>query len=207
METMDYKKALKELYVVPKNKQVVVDVPAAPYLLIDGTGDPNTSQHFQQAVEALFSVSYKLKFTVKKDLGRLDYKVMPLSGYWTLVDPQAKDPMNRDNWAWTVGIQQPELVDTELFESARETVKKKKKQLETLDELRFETVNDGLCAQILHIGPFADEPQSFAVLDAFIDEQGYRMREAGHREIYLSDFNKTAPEKLKTILRKKIEKA
>lgn len=204
MNQVDYKKELKEFFVVPKNKIAIIDVPPSPHFLISGTGDPNTSTRFRNAIQALFSVSYTLKFAIKNE-GKLDYKVMPLSGYWTLADPAVPDPENRDNWAWSIGIQQPEIVDRDRFIGACETVRRKK-DLALIDELRFEIVTDGLCAQILHIGPFADEPGSFARLNTFVAESGYRVTDQGHREIYLSDVTKTAPERLKTILRKKIAK-
>ena len=204
METLDYKVDLKEYYKASKKEPVIIDVPAFPFFLVNGTGDPNTSEHFQGAVKTLFTLSYTLKFAVKK-AGILDYKVMPLTGYWTLVDPKDRDISNRENWAWTVGIQQPEAVDLEMIALARESVRKKKPEA-ILDEVRYETVADGLCAQILHVGPFAEENATFDRMHEFLEASGCRPREEGHREIYLSDFNRTAPEKLKTILRKRLEK-
>ena len=206
METFDYKKQLKEFYSPSKATPAIVDVPAFPFILVDGTGDPNTSTRFRQAVQALFPVSYELKFTIKKQR-EIDYKVMPLTGYWSLVDP-SKGAMDRDNWAWTLGIQQPDFVTADAFAKAVEAVRPKKsgdsEAAAMLDQLRFEKVTDGLCGQILHIGPFDAEQASFAVLDEFVDKSGFAYAAHGHKEIYLSDFRKTAPEKLKTILRKKV---
>ncbi len=202
MQTFDYKKQLKEFYGASKIKPVIVDVPAFPFLLIDGTGDPSTSTRFQEAVGTLYPVSYKLKFVIKRQR-EIDYKVMPLTGFWTLADPSG-DSMDRDNWAWVLGIQQPDFV-TEADIEAALAATKGKKPAALLGELCFEKVSDGLCAQILHVGPFDTEQATFAIMDAFVERAGYEYAAHGHREIYLSDFTKTAPERLRTVLRKKIQ--
>jgi len=199
MEKIDHKKILKDLYKPSNKKVVMVDVPKMNFIMIDGKGDPNTSREFQEAVEALFSFSYALKFMIKKgDLG-IDYSVMPLEGLWWADTMTDFINGNRDSWKWTLMIMQPEFVDRPLFEQASEQVKAKKK-LDALPKLRFDSLNEGRCAQILYIGSYAEEGPIIEMIHHFIEIEGFKLR-GKHHEIYLSDFRRTAPEKLKTILR------
>ncbi|HEC35301.1 MAG TPA: hypothetical protein ENI39_02060 [Anaerolineae bacterium] len=203
MSKVDLKKDLKHLY-NPSAKEVsVVDVPPMNFLMIDGAGDPNVSLEYRQAMEALFSLSYALKFRIKKCNG-LDYAVMPLEGLWWTDDPSQFSMNNKGIWKWTAMIMQPEYVTGELLAEALAEVRKKK-DLAVLDRVRFESYHEGLSAQIMHIGPYAAEEPTIARLHRFIRENGYELR-GKHHEIYLSDPRRTAPEKLRTVLRQPVQK-
>jgi len=171
--------------------------------MIDGEGDPNTSQAFQDAVEALFSISYTLKFMIKKGKEGIDYGVMPLEGLWWADDMSQFNIKNKANWKWTLMIMQPEYVTEKLFHESMEQVKKKK-DLESLSKVRFEAFSEGKSAQIMHIGPFSEEGPTIERLHNFIKESGFKLV-GKHHEIYLSDIRKAAPEKWKTIIRQPIK--
>lgn len=204
MAKIDLKKDLKHLY-SPSAKEVsVVDVPPMNFLMIDGSGDPNTSQEYAEAIEALYALAYALKFKVKKSKVAIDYAVMPLEGLWWTDDPTQFSMSNKAIWKWTAMIMQPKYVTAELLAGALAEVKKKK-DLTALDRVRFESYHEGLSAQIMHIGPYAAEEPTIAELHSFIEENGYRLN-GRHHEIYLSDPRKSAPEKLKTVLRQPIQK-
>ncbi len=203
MGKVDLKKELKHLY-NPSAKEIsVVDVPPMNFLMIDGAGDPNVSPEYQQAMEALFSLSYALKFRIKKDIGA-DYVVMPLEGLWWTDDPSQFSMTNKAIWKWTAMIMQPEYVTLELFEEVLAEVRRKK-GLPALDRVRFETLHEGLSAQIMHIGPYAAEEPTIARLHGFIRDNGYELN-GKHHEIYLSDPRRTAPGKLKTVIRQPVRK-
>jgi hypothetical protein len=203
MSKIDFKKELKHLYRPSPKEFVVVDVPPMKFLMIDGHGDPNTAQEYQDAVEALYAVAYKLKFTSKKELGK-DYVVPPLEGLWWAEDMEAfTAARDKSAWDWTMMIMQPEWITQEMVEEAVKQVEKK--GLPALSKLYLETYHEGLAVQILHIGSYDDEAPTIARMHAFIDENGYEP--AGkHHEIYLSDPRKVAPEKLKTVLRQPVRK-
>jgi hypothetical protein len=203
MQKIDFKKRLKQLYSAPAEAPVLVEVPPLDFMMIDGAGDPNTSEEFQRAVEALFATSYALKFLIKKGPLAIDYGVLPLEGVWWAEDMSAFAAGAKQSWKWTLMIMQPEYVTEELFEQAREQVRTKK-GIPAVDHLRLETVHEGLSAQVLHVGPFAEEGPTIDRLHRFIEDNGYRRRDK-HREIYLSDLRRAAPEKLKTIIRQPIE--
>lgn len=196
---MDFKKQFKELYHPPADEAVVIDVPAMNFLMIDGQGDPNIAQEYKDAVEALYSVSYTLKFNLKKQGGFTDYVVPPLEGLWWVDDMNEFSTKRKDDWKWTMMIRQPEFGSDELAARAIEEVRKKK-NLPGLDKLRFENWCEGLAAQIMHIGPYSEEGPTVEKLHNFIKENGYELR-AKHHEIYLGDPRKTPPEKLKTVVR------
>lgn len=199
MKKIDLKKELRHLY-GPSAKEVVqVDVPAMNFLMIDGKGDPNTSPGYAEAIEALFAVSYALKFAVKKSAAGIDYAVMPLEGLWWADDMSSFTTGDRADWKWTMMIVQPDVVSKNMVHEVTAAVAKKK-NLIALSRLRFETFSEGLAAQVLHIGPFADEGPTIARLHHFIAETG-RRRVGKHHEIYLSDIRKAAPEKWKTVIR------
>lgn len=199
MVKIDWKDRLKPLY-QPSAKQVsVVEVPEMNYLMVDGQGNPNTSQAYQEAVEALYSVSYSLKFAVKKMEAGVDYAVMPLEGLWWMEGEPPYPLERKDEFQWIAMIAQPEWVTPELFSVIREQVILKKKP-PGVARLRFEPFSEGQAAQILHIGPYSAEAPTVEQLYSFITAGGYRLH-GRHHEIYLSDPNRTAPEKLKTILR------
>ena len=205
MQKIDFKKRLKQLYSAPAKAPVIVEVPPMNFIMIDGAGDPNTSLEFQQAVEALFSTSYTLKFMIKKGPLAIDYGVLPLEGAWWADDMAGFTAGDKASWKWTLMIMQPEYVTPELFEQALEQAGKKK-ELPALDQLRFESFHEGLCAQVLHAGPFSEEGPTIERLHRFIRDNGYS-RSGKHREIYLSDLRRAAPEKLKTIIRQPLAKA
>jgi len=202
MPKIDYKKEYAELYKQPKDKLGVVEVPSLNYLMIDGKGDPNTSQEYQESIETLYAVSYALKFMSKKGPDELDYVVMPLEGLWWADDMADFSVEAKADWFWTSMIMQPKHITTKMFTEAVETVRKKKNPA-ALDKLRFEEFAEGTSVQILHIGPFAEEGPTIEKLHDFIRENGYSFDglQQKHHEIYLSDFRKADPVKLKTIIR------
>ena len=202
MEKLDFKKQYKELYGPSKKDVSIVTVPAFNFLMIDGTGDPNTNPRMQVAFEALFSVSYTLKFMFKQGkLGRKvpDYGVMPPEGLWWADDMLKFTQKDKSNWKWTMMLMQPEFATKEDIRQALEAAGKKK-PLPGLKDLRFERYDEGLSAQILYFGPFADEGPTILRIHETIKEKGYVLR-GKHHEIYLSDMRRTKPEKLKTIIR------
>jgi hypothetical protein len=198
MKKIDLKKDLKPFYQASEKGAVEIDVPTFKFLMVDGTGDPNTSQEYAQAVEALFSVSYTAKFMVKKGPQGLDYSVMPLEGLWWADDLSAFIANDRTSWKWTMMIMQPDFVADEIIAAAMAVVRSKK-QLPSLDRLRLEEFTEGRCAQVLHVGPFSEEGPTVERLHAFI---AARSGLAGkHHEIYLSDVRRADPKKWKTIIR------
>jgi len=202
MKKVDLKKDLKQLYQISARDVVQVDVPAFTFLMVDGAGDPNTSQAYAQAVETLFAVSYTAKFMVKKGPQALDYAVMPLEGLWWADNMSAFTANDRAHWQWTMMIMQPAFVTSEMVERAIADVRKKK-NLAALPQIRFEAFLEGKAAQILHVGPFSEEGPTIEKVHAFIDRSGSE-RVGKHHEIYLSDIRKADPAKWKTIIRQPI---
>jgi hypothetical protein len=205
MTKTDFKKELKHLYQPSAKEFVVVDVPPMQFLMVDGHGDPNTAQEYQDAVEALYAVAYKLKFTSKKTLGK-DHVVPPLEGLWWAEDMETFTARrDKSAWDWTMMIMQPEWVTQEMFVEVAQQVGKKK-DLPALPKLRLETFHEGLAVQIMHIGSYDDEGPTIARMHhEFMPQNGYEP--AGkHHEIYLGDPRKVAPEKLKTVLRQPVRK-
>ena len=198
MEKVDLKKALKSFYNPSAKQCAIVDVPAMNFLMLDGAGDPNTAPAFQAAVETLYAVSYTLKFMLKKQ-GVADYAVMPLEGLWWTPNMAEFTIADKSNWLWTIMIAQPPFITAEQVAAAKAEAARKK-ELSRIGQLRFEPYQEGLAAQIMHLGPFAAEGPTIAKLHAFIADQGYALT-GKHHEIYLSDFRRTAPEKLKTVIR------
>ncbi|MFA6310667.1 MAG: GyrI-like domain-containing protein [Sterolibacterium sp.] len=202
MEKIDLKKQLKHLY-QPSAKEVVeVDVPAMNYLMVDGEGDPNTSQAYADAIEALFAVAYAVKFMVKKSAAAIDYGVMPLEGQWWADDMSKFTTADKSNWKWTMMIAQPAFVTSEIVERAIAEVDRKKHPA-AIGKLRFASLAEGKCAQIMHIGPFSEEGPTIEKLHRFIDAIGRRTGK--HHEIYLSDIRKADPSKWKTIIRQPMQ--
>ena len=198
MAKIDLKKDLKDLYQPSAKSVVQVVVPTFKFLMVDGEGDPNTSQHYAQAVEALFSVSYATKFMIKKGAQKRDYAVMPLEGLWWADDLSAFVANDRAQWKWTMMIMQPSFVPNEVIEEAVGEVRRKK-NLPGLDHVRLEEFAEGLCAQVLHVGPFSEEGPTIERLHEFIDAR--TSRTGKHHEIYLSDIRRADPKKWKTIIR------
>ncbi|KAB1198243.1 MULTISPECIES: GyrI-like domain-containing protein [Haloferax] len=201
MESVDYKKELKELYRQSAKDVSLVEVPPLDYLMIDGAGDPNTSPEFSAAVETLYPLSYAIR-SIVKDEQDLKYVVMPLEGLWWADDMDAFDVGKKDEWQWTVMVMQPDVVTREIVERAREVVGEKK-DLPALSKTRYEELDEGLSAQTLHVGPFSEEGPTVERVHEFIEQNGYERRGA-HHEIYLSDMRRTDPEKLKTIVRQPV---
>ena len=198
MPKIDYKKTLKHLYNPSKKEISVVDVPTMNFLMIDGQGNPNTAKSFSQAIETLYAVSYNLKFAIKKSQ-QIDYGVLPLEALWWAEDMSEFNEADKDSWLWAAMIMQPEYISDNLLKEAIETVRAKKGAL-ALYKLRFESYKEGKSAQILYIGPYSEESPSIQSIHKHIKDLGSKL-EGKHHEIYLNDARRTAPEKLKTVIR------
>ena len=203
MVKYDFKKEKKDLY-YPSDKQVsVVDVQRMNFLMVDGKGDPNASQEYKNAMEALFPVSFKAKFLSKKENNQ-DYVVMPLEGLWWVEDMKEFSIEDKGSWKWTAMIMQPEFINKGLIEKAMEEVETKKNP-ESLSKVNFNKFSERLSAQIMHLGPYgAAEVPTVEKLHDFIEKSGYKIRDK-HHEIYISDVRRTKPERLKTVIRQPIE--
>lgn len=204
MSKIDFKKELKHLYQPSKADFVVVDVPEMSFLKIDGHGDPNSAPEYSQAVEALYAVAYKIKFLSKKD-GR-DYVVPPLEGLWWAEDMDSfSSARDKSQWDWTMMIMTPDWIAGDMVETAKE-VAAKGKDLPALEILRWEPYQEGLSAQILHLGSYDDEgPVLTRLHEDWMPSNGYTFNGL-HHEIYLSDPRRVEESKLKTILRQPIRK-
>ena len=202
-EKFDLKKTWKDLYNPSKKEPVIVDIPAFNFLKVDGHGDPNTSQEFKDVVSSLYPLAYALKFAVKKRQG-IDYAVMPLEGLWWCEDMKNFSTDDKSNWDWTLMILQPEWVTSDLVNEIRQEVKQKKKPPK-IDQIRFEEYHEGMVVCLMHIGPFAEEGPNIQRMHNYAKNLGYK-NTGKHHEIYLNDFTKTAPERLKTILRQPVGK-
>ncbi|MGZ5488988.1 MAG: GyrI-like domain-containing protein [Candidatus Aminicenantales bacterium] len=203
MKTIDLKKSLKPFYTASASKPAIIDVPALKTLMVDGTGDPN-GPAFQEAVGSLYSVAYTLKFTFKKEKA-IDYPVMALEGLWCADDPSVFVNGKRDEWKWTIFIVLPGVVTRKDVADAVAAVKKKAK-FPRFPEVRFEKFAEGRAAQVMHIGPYAAEGPTIERLHKFIADEGYCLR-GRHHEIYFGDPRRSAPEKLKTLIRQPVEPA
>ena len=202
MAKIDFKKAMKEFYGPPKGKFTIVDVPEMNFLMIDGHGDPNTNPDYQAVCNALYSMAYGIKFALKPQ--GIDYVLPPLEGLWWTQEMALFSVYNKEAWLWTMMVMQPPEVTFDLVEQIR-AEQADKKDLPALAGLRFEPYHEGLSVQTMYVGAFADEGPTIASMHAFIAEQGYEP--AGkHHEVYLSDPRRTAPDKLKTVVRQPVRK-
>ena len=206
----DFKKEYKEFY-LPKNKPEIVNVPTANYIAVRGKGNPNTPDgEYQQAISVLYAVAYTLKMSYKTDYkieGFFEYVVPPLEGFWWQENVSGVDYGNKDSFNWISVIRLPDFITKTDFEWAVENASKKKKL--DCSKAEFITIDEGLCVQIMHIGPFDNEPETVAIMDAFLEENGYENdinENRLHHEIYMSDARKVAPEKWKTVIRHPIKK-
>ena len=206
----DFKKEYKEFY-LPKNKPEIVNVPTANYIAVRGKGNPNTPDgEYQQAISVLYAVAYTLKMSYKTDYkikGFFEYVVPPLEGFWWQENVSGVDYGNKDSFNWISVIRLPDFITKTNFEWAVENASKKKKL--DCSKAEFITIDEGLCVQIMHIGPFDNEPESVAIMDAFLEENGYENdinEKRLHHEIYMPDARKVAPEKWKTVIRHPIRK-
>lgn len=202
MEKYDIKKAHKALYSPPAKDFTVVEVPELRYLAVDGHGDPNTSPEYANAVEALYGVAYALKFASKKDLGR-DFVVGPLEGLWRAADPTVFVTRRKETWGWTMLISQPDWITEDMVRTAIDGVATKKDNT-ALGDLRLHTLAEGTCVQILHIGSYDDEAPTLERLHNRYLPDNCLTFNGDHHEIYLSDPRRTAPGKLRTILRQPV---
>lgn len=207
----DFKKEYKEFY-MPKNKPEIISVPVANYIAVRGTGDPNEEGGaYQQAIGVLYAVAYTLKMSYKTDYrieGFYDYVVPPLEGFWWQDNGEGIDYTDKSLFNWISVIRLPDFITKKDFDWAVETATEKKKL--DCSKAEFLTVDEGLCVQIMHIGPFDNEPETVAAMDRYVAENGYENDLSDsrlHHEIYLSDARKVAPEKWKTVIRHPIRKA
>lgn len=208
-KVFDYKKEYKDLY-MPKGGPALVTVPAMDFIMADGTGDPNNNTGFQQAVELLYGLSFTIKMSKMKNKepqGYFEYVVPPLEGLWW-IDEGGFSFEKRDNWKWTLMIRQPDFVTPEFFDWACGELKSKKPEM-PVGKARFETFEEGLCVQALHMGPYSTEPGTMEKISGFIGENGLKDKVGSggkHHEIYLSDPRRCKIEKLKTVLRHPVER-
>lgn len=202
MDKADFKKTLSS-YKAAKQKFSIIEIPKMQYLMVDGHGDPNSSKEFQQAIEALYPVAYKLKFASKQMLGK-DYVVMPLEGLWWAKDMKTfTSARDKSQWDFTLMIMQPDWITQEMFEAAVQKAGEKNEPT-LLSRVRLETLEEGKSVQALHLGSFDDETPALEQMhNVFIPQNGLKMTHK-HHEIYLSDFRKVEPSRLKTILRQPV---
>lgn len=205
----DYKKEYKEFY-MPKNKPAIVEVPKANYIAVRGVGNPNEEGGaYQKAIGVLYAVAYTLKMSYKTDYkieGFFDYVVPPLEGFWWQEGVEGIDYRNKDTFHWISVIRVPDFVKEKDFVWARDTAEKKKNM--DCSQIEFMTIEEGLCVQIMHHGPFDEEPATIALMDAYIAANGYTndfSNKRLHHEIYLSDARRVASEKWKTVIRHPIQ--
>lgn len=206
----DFKKEYKEFYLPPERPEIVT-VPRASYIAVRGSGDPNAPDgEYQRAIGVLYAVAYTLKMSYKTDHrieGFFEYVVPPLEGFWWQEGMSGMDYKNKAALQWISVIRLPDFVTEADFDWAVETASRKKKL--DCSKAEFLTVEEGLCVQIMHVGPFDDEPRSVALMDAYLRENGYEndlSAERLHHEIYLSDARKVAPEKWRTVIRHPIRR-
>ncbi|WP_066645472.1 GyrI-like domain-containing protein [Christensenella timonensis] len=207
-EKLDYKKEYKDLY-LPKAKPMLIEVPAMNFIMVDGKGAPE-GEEYPQAMQALYSLSFTIKMSKmggKQPDGYFEYVVPPLEGLW-YGDKGSFEQNDRDAWLWTSMIRQPEFVTQEVFDWAVAQCRAKKPDTD-VSKARFETFTEGLCVQMMHIGPYAKEPVTIEAMHRFMDDSGLDNMTGNvrkHHEIYLSDPRRVAPERLKTVLRLPVAK-
>jgi hypothetical protein len=198
---IDYKRELRDLY-LPGRAPCLVDVPEMAFLMIDGHGDPNTATAYRDAIEALYGVAYAVKFAVKRGLSALDYSVMPLESLWWSDDMRSFAAGDKSRWSWTAMIMQPEPATEEIVLTAIQQAGVKK-SLPALAMIRYEHFAEGAAAQVMYVGPYKDEGPTIQALHAFIAEQGCKPVRK-HHEIYLGDPRRSAPDKLRTVIRQPV---
>ncbi len=199
-------KEIKALYAA-KGQPAIVVVPELRFAMLEGTGDPN-GEAFAAATAALYGFSYAVRMSNRSGdvpAGYYEYTVAPLEGEWDLVD-KSRPLTDKDNYRWRIMIRQPDFLTPELF-GRFVAESRRRRPSDWLDRLQLADLTEGACCQLLHLGPYDAEPDSFARMEAWCAEQGWRRTGKGHREIYLSDPRRAAPEKLKTILRFHVEPA
>ncbi len=202
MTKRDFKKELKHLYQPSAKDFSVVEVPPMNFLMIDGHGDPNNNPDFQGGMDVLYGMVYTIKFALKPR--GIEFVVPPSEALWWMEDMSEFSLENKSRWDWTMMIMQPEEVTADIVEQAKLELARKKNP-PALPRLRYEMYDEGLSVQILYFGPYADEGPTIARMHNFIHEKGYAMN-GKHHEIYLSDPRRTAPERLKTVIRQPVKK-
>ena len=208
MDKLDYKKEYKDLY-LPKQKPMLIAVPKMHFIMVDGAGAPSGNS-YQEAIELLYTFSYTIKMSKLGDRcpqGYFEYVVPPLEGLWWLSEPGNIMSVPKEAWLWTAMIRQPEFVTQTVFDHAAESIKAKKPALQ-VERARFAAFDEGLCVQVMHVGPFDEEQRSIDKIDAFISENGLINcvgQDRKHHEIYLSDPRKSNPKNLRTVLRVPVE--
>ena len=201
------------MYAPSAKKPEILKVPKLQFAMIDGIiekgKEPGNSPAFAEATQALYSISYTLKFMLKKrKTNAIDYPVMALEGLWGVQDKMV-DVAKKDNWTYTLMILQPDVITKDIFAEGMEQVRKKKGDSPILSKLRLSHFEEGLCVQMMHIGPYATEPATIEIMRAFAAEDGYRDNVGPnglHHEIYLGDPRKANPAKLKTVVRHPLKK-
>ncbi|MCK4717253.1 MAG: GyrI-like domain-containing protein, partial [Thermoplasmata archaeon] len=206
-------KEMKHLYLPSAKEPTIVDVPEMRFIMVDGEGDPNVSKEFQEAVEALYGLSYTLKFNAKKNASIEDWVVMPLEGLWRAEETISSDMSAKDvekmvkgtkgDWHWTLMIAQPDSLTEEMYAAAAEQLRRKKNP-PALSKARFEAFAEGKSVQIMHVGPYSEEWPNIRRMHEHAMNEGKRLR-GRHHEIYLSDPRRTKAENLKTVLRHPVE--
>lgn len=199
VEKIDFKKSMAQFYLPSAKEFTLIDVPPMNFLMIDGRGNPNTSPEYQEAVQALYTLAFTLKFALKR---QVDYTVPPLEGLWWTEDMRSFLGADKDAWLWTMMIMQPEVVTPTAFEQALAEALRKK-GVPALGRVRLERFHEGLSAQILYFGAYADEGPTIQRMHEFIHAQGHVLR-GKHHEIYLGDPRRTAPAKLRTVIRQPV---
>ncbi|CEH33786.1 GyrI-like domain-containing protein [Romboutsia lituseburensis] len=198
----EWRKKEKEYY-IPKEKPQLVEIPEFKYFTLKGQGNPNT-EAFKECIGVLYSLSYAIRMMPKNGItpdGYFEYTVYPLEGIWDLTEEgRLEETLNKDELVYKLMIRQPDFVTEEVVKTAMEIVKKKKPH-PLLEKVEFESIKEGLCVQMLHVGPYDDEPRTFSVMKEFCVENNLEIKTLAHKEIYLSDFRKTEASKLKTVLR------
>ena len=200
---MEWKKDEKAIY-LPKAKPEILNVPAMRYFVIEGRGNPN-DEFFADYIAVLYSLAYAVKMSPKKGLepeGYKEFSVYPLEGIWDLTEEGRKNKgsLDKDQLIFRLMIRQPDFVDAAYAYKTIEDVKIRKPN-PLLDKAGFEIIEDGRSVQMMHLGPYDDEPTSFALMKSFCEEHQLERKSMTHREIYISDARRTAPERLKTVLR------
>jgi hypothetical protein len=199
----EWKKIEKDLY-LPKERPTLITIKPMPFFVIEGKGDPNTSEDFKEAVQALYSLSYGVKMMPKSGtmpVGYYEYTVFPLEGIWDMSEaPTDLYNLDKDKFEYSLMIRQPDFVSKEVAHEVIEKTKKKKDIL-SLNKVHFEMIEDGLCVQMMHIGSYDDEPKSFALMDQFCKDNDLERTSHTHREIYLSDPRKVSKDKMRTVVR------
>lgn len=198
---LDLKHDLRPLYAAGPTPRFV-DVPGLPYLMLDGRGDPNTNSGYAAAVKAIYAVAHALKAAIRQSEPGVDFTVMPLEGLWWSPEKISHAAADRPSWDWTLLIAQPDFVDTQLIDDVRAFAAQKSSR-EMVEAVRLGTLAEGPCAQVMHIGPDASEAATVERLHAFISSNGH-VASGRHHEIYLSDPDRTAPQRLKTVIRQPV---